>query len=64
MKCMREQPRRECRQKYSAYGDYLWLYFVAPGTGGLNGTEDILFHPDGSVLVTGFGNTTIKKIRW
>ena len=47
-------------KKYSAYGDYLG-YFVAPGTGGLNGTEDILFHPDGSVLVTGFGNTTIKR---
>ena len=35
----------------------LWLRVK----GGLNGTEDILFHPDGSVLVTGFGNTTIKR---
>ncbi len=34
--------------------------FVSPGLGGLSGTEDILFHPDGRVLVTGFQNAAIK----
>ena len=45
--------------KYSAYGDYLG-YLLAPGEGGLNGADLTFFHPDGSVLVTGFSNTTIK----
>lgn len=35
--------------------------FVASGYGGLSGTEDILFHPDGRILVTGFQNTAIKS---
>lgn len=35
--------------------------FVAPGYGGLSGTEDILFHPDGRILVSGFQNTAIKS---
>jgi len=44
---------------YDPDGNYLGN-FVSPGKGGLSGTEDILFHPDGRVLVTGFQNTTIK----
>ncbi len=40
-------------------GSYLGN-FVSPGNGGLSGTEDILFHPDGRVLVTGFQNNAIK----
>ena len=35
--------------------------FIASGSGGLVGPEDVLFHPDGTVLVTGFGNTAIKR---
>lgn len=34
--------------------------FVSPGLGGLSRTQDILFHPDGRVLVTGVDNTDIK----
>lgn len=41
-------------------GNYLGN-FVAPGYGGLSGTEDILFHPDGRILVSGFQNTAIKS---
>lgn len=47
-------------KKYDQYGTYLG-YFVSPSTGGLNTTEDILFLQDGTVLVSGFGNTTIKQ---
>ncbi|MCB0705151.1 MAG: NHL repeat-containing protein [Saprospiraceae bacterium] len=47
-------------KKYDLDGNYLGD-FVASGDGGLNGTEDILFHPDGSVLVSGFNNTKIKR---
>ena len=46
--------------RYDANGDFLGP-FIAPGAGGLDGPEDILFHPDGSVLVTGFANTAIKR---
>lgn len=45
---------------YDIDGNYL-SDFVSPGDGGLNTTEDILFHPDGSVLVTGFNNSSIKR---
>lgn len=34
---------------------------ISPGAGGLALTEDILFHPDGYLLVAGFGNQSIKK---
>lgn len=47
-------------KEYDLDGNYLGD-FVSPGSGGLSGTEDILFHPDGSVLVTGFANTAIKR---
>ena len=47
-------------KKYDMSGAYLGD-FVTPGSGGLSSTEDILFHPDGSVLVTGFGNSSIKQ---
>lgn len=47
-------------KKYDMNGDYLGD-FVESGAGGLSTTEDILFHPDGSVLVSGFGNNTIKQ---
>lgn len=45
---------------YDENGTYLGD-FVSPGGGGLSTTEDILFHPDGTVLVTGYGNTAIKR---
>ena len=45
---------------YDTDGNFM-SNFVEPGTGGLNTTEDILFHPDGTVLVSGFNNTSIKR---
>lgn len=47
-------------KNYDLEGKYLGN-FVAPGYGGLSGTEDILFHPDGRILVSGFQNTAIKS---
>lgn len=47
-------------KEYDLAGNFLGN-FVEPGSGGLSGTEDMLFHPDGSVLVTGFANTAIKR---
>jgi streptogramin lyase len=47
-------------KKYDMNGEYLGD-FVASGSGGLTNTEDILFHPDGSTLVTGFGNSSVKQ---
>lgn len=41
-------------------GDYLGD-FIAPGSGGLQTTEDIIFHPDGSVLVSGYNSSAIKR---
>lgn len=35
--------------------------FIPSGTGGLNTTQDLLFLPDGSLLVTGLNNNTIKR---
>ncbi|HMQ47683.1 MAG TPA: hypothetical protein PKA00_09380 [Saprospiraceae bacterium] len=34
---------------------------VAPGSGGLSLPQEVLYHPDGFILVTGRGNTSIKK---
>lgn len=45
---------------YDLDGNYLGE-FIQAGSGGLVGPEDIFFHPDGTVLVTGFGNTAIKR---
>lgn len=47
-------------KKYNENGDYLGN-FISPGAGGLLAPEDVLFHPDGSVLVTGAGNAFIKR---
>ncbi len=47
-------------KKYDENGNYLGN-FIAPNYGGLIAPEDILFHPDGTMLVTGAGNTTIKR---
>ena len=47
-------------KRYAQNGSYLGD-FVAPNSGGLSTTEDILFHPDGTVLVSGYGNSTIKR---
>ena len=47
-------------QLYDTSGTYLGD-FVSPASGGLNSPEDVLVLPDGSVLVSGFGNTTIKR---
>lgn len=46
--------------RYDLSGTFLGE-FIAAGSGGLIGPEDILFHPDGTVLVTGFGNAAIKR---
>ncbi|MCB0695754.1 MAG: T9SS type A sorting domain-containing protein [Chitinophagaceae bacterium] len=47
-------------QKYDETGKYLGD-FISPGGGGLSAPEDILFHPDGTVLVTGNNNSYIKR---
>lgn len=46
--------------RFDEAGNYL-DDFISSGSGGLSFTEDILFHPDGSVLVTGLGNAYIKR---
>ncbi|MCB0765217.1 MAG: NHL repeat-containing protein [Flavobacteriales bacterium] len=46
--------------QYDIDGNYLGE-FIAANSGGLSGPEDVLFHPDGSVLVTGFNNSVIKR---
>lgn len=39
-----------------------WLgEFIPSGYGGLLSTQDMLTHPDGSLLVTGAGNTAVKR---
>ncbi len=35
--------------------------FVEAGSGGLSFPQEVLWHPDGFLLVTGRGNTAIKK---
>jgi hypothetical protein len=47
-------------KKYDEFGNYLGD-FVSAGSGGLAQTEDILFHPNGSVLVTGYNSNAIKE---
>ena len=47
-------------KKYDGEGNYLGN-FIAPGSGGLVAPEDVLFHPDGTMLVTGAGNGYIKR---
>ena len=47
-------------KKYDQGGNYL-EDFISPGAGGLSNPEDILFHPDGSVLITGLSNQFIKR---
>ena len=47
-------------KKYDELGNY-WGDFVSSGSGGLSTTEDILFHPDGTILVSGYGNNAIKR---
>ncbi len=47
-------------KKYDQDGNYL-EDFISSGSGGLTNPEDILFHPDGSVLITGFSNQYIKR---
>lgn len=46
--------------RFDATGTYLGD-FISSGSGGLNAPQDIIFHPDGTVLVTGIGNTAIKR---
>ena len=46
--------------RYDANGNFLGE-FITSGSGNLVGPEQVLFHPDGSVLVTGFGNGAIKR---
>lgn len=46
--------------RFDEGGNYLGD-FISPGSGGLSDPQDIIFHPDGSVLVTGISNTAIKR---
>jgi len=43
-----------------ATGDFI-KNFVSAGSGGLSFPQEVLWHPDGFLLVTGRGNTAIKK---
>ncbi len=45
---------------YNAEGRYLGD-FVAPGSGGLSATQDVWFHPNGNLLVSGRDNSSIKQ---
>ena len=47
-------------KSYDAQGNYQGD-FIKPGQGGLANPEDIVFHPDGSILITGHSNAFIKK---
>lgn len=47
-------------QSYDVNGNFTGD-FISSGAGGLSGPEDIIFHPDGTVLVSGFGNTVVKR---
>ncbi len=47
-------------KSYDENGNYTGD-FISTGYGGLSYPEDILFHPDGRVLVTGYGNSAIKQ---
>lgn len=47
-------------KKYDEAGIFI-EDFITSGSGGLSNPEDILFHPDGSVLITGFSNQFIKQ---
>lgn len=47
-------------KKYDENGNYLGD-FISPGSGELIAPEDIVFHPDGTMLVTGAGNAFIKR---
>ncbi len=47
-------------KRYASDGTYLGN-FVASNSGGLSGTQDMLMHPDGRLLVTGINNTTVKS---
>lgn len=47
--------------KFTLEGEFV-LEFVQSGSGGLRSPQEVLFHPeDGSLLVTGFNNTRIKR---
>ncbi len=45
---------------WSSNGNYLGD-FIPSGSGGLSLPEDILFHPNGNIIVSGFGNTSLKE---
>ena len=47
-------------KKYDEEGNYLGD-FISSGSGGLTNPEDILFHPNGNIIVTGFSNQFIKE---
>ncbi|HMQ47304.1 MAG TPA: T9SS type A sorting domain-containing protein [Saprospiraceae bacterium] len=47
-------------KKYDENGNFMGD-FIQPNSGGLIAPEDIVFHPDGTMLVTGAGNTAIKR---
>ena len=47
-------------KRYDLGGNYLGD-FVMPGSGGLSFPQEVVWHPDGFLLVTGRGNTAVLK---
>ncbi len=46
--------------KYDIDGNFIEV-FIDPNSGGLSNPQDIVFHPDGSVLISGFLNNAILQ---
>lgn len=47
-------------KQYDLNGNFMGD-FVAPGSGGLSVPQEVVWHPEGFLLVTGRGNTAVKK---
>lgn len=45
---------------YDQDGNFLDV-FIESGAGGLSNPQDLIFHPDGSILISGFNNTQILQ---
>ncbi len=46
--------------KYDINGNFVEV-FIEPNAGGISNPQDIVFHPNGNVLMTGHGNNAIKE---
>lgn len=46
--------------KYDVNGNFLEV-FIPSNSGGLSNPQDLVFHPDGTVLISGFFNNTILR---